>query len=761
MKYLLSLLLLLAFNANATVTGSCTVNGSSSPISIISPASVFFDYAGTTDTAFTQGTGAAYVASAASNSAGTTSIALITGSGTICGSSVGTCSGSTGDRIKFSGTPITANIINGNPSITVTSTTNYAIKMKITGVGLPDSTSISAITDGTHFTLSQNPTQTNATASLTISDPNTYLVTTGLAAAGTIVISPGLIYPTVGAETVTILSNAGIFHNLQYETNFGDPNGSPISGKYWTNGTGYNTSRNYAAGPEAAHVYEVTPGSSDHTYTANVSIKDANGTAGVSIACPTVTAYDPWGINGYSAANTNCVGSGGASNSTCPNGGTYHQQTNLATAISSYTGANKLLYFQRGDTFTTTTTPIINASGGTLTAYGIGKNPILSTSTSGQKMLLQFNAGGNNWRVTDLMLDGTSATDATGITSNVANISNITVLRLAFQNLVIDAVSPLGHFNNATFNSFWTVQDSSTANANIGYFFYAPDTNYWSVQGNYIDGLPHMGVRMQSGAGGIYSNNTARVQSNAISIRGDSSNILVSDNKMTGMSTTPYIVSCNPQNPQSDETQYNIIFERNWFIAVPETQNAITEQCAGLTIRNNVFDLSAATNAYAAVNLMYLNTSGSPMPTLSNIYNNTVYSSINNNGNFNLVIYDVTLTAACSSNISNNLGYAPLVASPTLLTNAGSCAVTGAAGTNGNSSVAEMKSATSPFNATPVNLSDFRNIKSGTANNSTDSAVTLFPTIFDDFLHCKDKTASNFRSGAMVPAANAVCRGVP
>jgi len=62
----------------------------------------------------------------------------------------------------------TVGITNGSPTATIATTTDIVQGQRVTGTGIPANTYITAVSAGVGFTMSQNATATNATASLTL-----------------------------------------------------------------------------------------------------------------------------------------------------------------------------------------------------------------------------------------------------------------------------------------------------------------------------------------------------------------------------------------------------------------------------------------------------------------------------------------------------------------------------------------------------------------------------------------------------------------
>lgn len=444
MKKLLFLLLLIPALANATVTASFVP----SRTTCISPCAVFFDGSATTSTIYPDGTGSGYLTNG-TQTLGATTIAVNTGSGTIVQSqdwitlttTRGTSSGYVvNGAVLLNDTSIplitgSGTLLAGN-FIMFENDTTHKIYRVTTGIAAPGSV---VITPGLGVGF------TGGKASEVV-DANKYEVTGTLAGGNVTIASPGLLFDggVSSVAPVTIVPNTRAFHNLKYETNFGDHNGSPTLGTSWTAGTGYNNNRNYALGPEAAHVYEFTPGTGTHVYNAITRITDADGTVGQTVT-NTITVSDPDAY--FTTTNTVCIaansdptpGSGG-----CPSGADHHQQSNFATAINTYATTGKRILFKRGDTFTETYTTyaiLTNTGPGIVGAYGTGANPKVTIDLTGGGSndypilgLGLWQNGISDWAVMDLEFDGQDQIHSIGI-NTIGGMDKFTALRLNMHNI--------------------------------------------------------------------------------------------------------------------------------------------------------------------------------------------------------------------------------------------------------------------------------------------------------------------------------------
>lgn len=516
------------------------------------------------------------------------------------------------------------------------------------------------------------------------------------------------------------------FHDLEYRWDFGDTAGSPVNGTTWSMGSGAGVnSRNAASGPVSAHVYE-----SAGTYTATLSVFDGTNTVTKST---TITVTNP---ETAFATTTACIANGvlpvaGAGG--CPAVATLFYNasifdTALSTAINA--GARRILY-RRGDAFAANGQYTISVSGpGNIGAYGTLAVPYISMATIGQyASILKPSTTGSDWRIMDLAFDGTGTTDQFAIGYSSAS-AQTTILRVAVTNLMA-AVNLTSQDQLAVVDSNFSLGATNSSGSNGGVYC-ATCTNLM-LMGNsiYLNTINSHNIRLQGVVGFVVSNSTQiggdRIE--PITVRGNTQYGMLSDNKFIDN-----IVTVKPQNSGTNEFQHDIIFELNWFVAGSYTNPSLSLEGSGITVRNNIFDISLA-SGYRAINIAYNNTAGSPMPDLVKVYNNTIYNSFANNGNLSSFIainYYSSLNATCHSVVENNLAYSPNTTgtAPVLLSNAGSCVVTGASGTYGNSFDAQIKNTSPNFvSAAPSNPVDF-SITTGSYAHNTGVAIPVFSDFF-------------------------------
>jgi hypothetical protein len=202
------------------------------------------------------------------------------------------------------------------------------------------------------------------------------------------------------------------FHELDYAWNFGD-----TSAGVWTYGTA-STSKNVAYGPESAHVFE-TPG----TYTVTLSVYDGTATVTDTVV---ITVTDPDVV--FGGTNTVCVSTSGTFTG-CPSGAITNTTSSFVTALNYIDSSHKRLLFNRGETWTSTSSKTIVTSGaGVIGSYGTGISPIVSTTENDGNAVLVFT--GSDWRVMDVTI--TNASTSLYVMGGIRvgfNTAQITLLR--------------------------------------------------------------------------------------------------------------------------------------------------------------------------------------------------------------------------------------------------------------------------------------------------------------------------------------------
>jgi len=575
------------------------------------------------------------------------------------------------------------------------------------------------------------------------------------------------------ASGTTATTTTHPFHDIEYQWGFGDIDPiskalnlsppSPLIGgtSTWNTGSkpGVN-SRNAATGPVAAHVYE-TPG----VYT--VALTATDGTNTVKNSCAQIVVQNPDTV--FAGTNTICVsatslpvaGSGG-----CPPGASTAQQPSFPAAISSYAKTGKRVLFKRGDTFTGATAATVSVTGpGTIGAFGDPNNNKPVIQGTGNTNILVLSTGNpyvSDWRVMDLTIDGLSGTNTTGV-SGGGTAYQETLLRLDIRNVAYGITFDTSglrwtNTNGGPTQTIWdqiTIADSTIAhiiNAGYGMFF---SSSRLALLGNSITDVfnGQAVVRFPQLVRSIVNNNTLSdpgstkeviklhaptwcttlqttcnwttdtepadpVGNNGVTSFGYSEKILISDNKLTGVSNSAWMVTSGPQNNTNDERVRDVIFERNWLVAGSGTVKGLVIFSRDTTLRNNICDFSLASNA-SCFNPRLWGTE--PPADNVKIYNNTGYTSAAGS-TFSVVHIENNVT---NIELKNNLGYAPSSSSPHLVDG------TSAAVSTNNTSDAQMKtypSFVAPLPTVPA-PTDFK-IVTGSYAIGTGAAVPVWSDFF-------------------------------
>lgn len=516
------------------------------------------------------------------------------------------------------------------------------------------------------------------------------------------------------AKGTTATSTTQPFHELAYAWNFGDP----ADGATWSNGTGFNNSKNVAYGPIGAHVFE-TPG----TYTVALAVTD--GTNTVSNSCIQIAVQEPDVV--FASTATRCYSKTG-SFAGCPAGAM--QVTSAAgdfdAAIAADLATGRRLLFNRGEAWTTSTNAILNVDGPwTIGAYGSGAKPIVRWTAGSSILLFGWN-GSNSFkdaRVMDLVLDQGSSFQTPfaqiGIDFN-GKFDQVTLLRLDMPGGVVQS------FTKANLTGAWdqfTVADSTigplSSGALGGRGLYLSSSRA-AFLGNLVDndGEAEHNLRVMHIDRLVISNNTFTRPSSTkanLTLRGTewytsngpmpagqyAQHAVISDNKFTGGDGVTVPVNTSIDASHEVRTRY-MIFERNWWSNQLATTTALSLDSSFSTIRNNIFDLSATTGGQC---MTVSNNGDTQSPTDNWIFNNTCYAKQASSAQ----VYGIRLFGgATNTTIKNFLMYAPSASAATVINNLLGVGTIGASGTLGNSSDVQAKTDPLFARALPSLPPDFR-----------------------------------------------------
>ena len=561
--------------------------------------------------------------------------------------------------------------------------------------------------------------------------------------------------------TATTHTNPAIrpFHDIDYQWDFGDPGSGT-----WTRTPGMtNVSRNQAAGPLAAHVYE-TPG----TYTVCVTAFDGASTATTAL---TVTVTDPNTV--YSGTKTVCVRSTATGNfDGCPAGASQVTNASFGSAIDAHKGTTKRILFRRGDSFNAGSGDVNVQGPWTIGAFGTGLPPAVN-AVNLDDAILTIGAPSvpniKDGRVMDIQFNGTG-TDATNQTVAIQTAGayqRVTYLRVGITNVnfalsVNDAVLD---FLNGTPNSGHqlfdevAVVDSTVATIRNGGYGWFGAAHRIALLGNSFSDNPsgqHM-IRVTHTKKSVFSHNSLtgagpskgvfKIHAMDISARGlaqpdgntYTEQVVVSDNKLIGGGNSggvdwPFLME--PTDSFKTELMRDAIYERNWFTASPGggQRVALVLRAARVTVRQNVFDVSNGTD-HTCVYLM--DNGPSPAPADIHIYNNTMYSSAALPNNFQGVAIDGGST---NTVVRNNIAYSPVNNLGVMIIGSG----TGLVNQN-NSTSTQVRSISPNFaNVLPTVPADFR-LTAGSYG--IDSGVSV--PGFSDFFRLSRPQRAGFSRGAI------------
>jgi hypothetical protein len=490
-----------------------------------------------------------------------------------------------------------------------------------------------------------------------------------------------------GSSDTALTGNTTIWQDVTFSWNYGDTGASGTGTWAYGSNPGHNI-KNTSTGLIGGHLYIVTPGSGDKTYSITATATDGTNTASCTLG---VTAYDPNGANGFPGTATTCqaatstpvAGSGG-----CPTGAAVLQSVTVAS-----TAAGHRTLYHCGDTFS-------GGSGnvaGTKWSIGAYGSPDCSNTQTSRPILQTGYVGSTaaftDGRIIDLDFESTANTHAVYLPNITASgISNgpITVYNIASNN------------NSDTMQAAQTTQTAvvgSTmfAEVNVGvYFNYAENNctngsavlncggtpsylnvNYQAAIGNQFNGndppvtpgnetLRNSACRMciysnnnlQNAAAGngavlkLHAGNT--YNSNNVWIGAYTELVEISDNFFSGTSGANLVETCS-QSATREEHLRNIVVERNIFQGADVGGGRGLLACVdNLAVRDNVFSGLAFTGSGGtAVQMEQRSTAGGP-PQYNEMYNNTCYSG----GNYICIGFSHSDTAtAINSWAMNNLVY--------------------------------------------------------------------------------------------------------
>lgn len=443
------------------------------------------------------------------------------------------------------------------------------------------------------------------------------------------------------------------FHDLEYRWNFGDTTNEDATWDYGARPG--EILKNETTGPVSAHLYE-EPGD----YTATVTIWDGSEEA-VKTVTYDITITDPDTV----FSDSTYVISSDGDFTDAPEGAIQVTSsvfdTSLSTALAS--GAKRILY-KAGQTFSYSSTTIVTQDGPILIgSFGSGDDPIISLDETYEGYwCIQINS--DNVKIMDLEINGNGYTDPVPARGAYLGGDNCVALRIYAHDLGY-MVSP-GGSNSAIVEC----QSDSIVGGSGNMPIWANDVYGLFLAGCRLSngGGGEYNFRYQGGTEGVITNNTFEWCGDGkclFTLRGNANDLdyicsrhVISDNYFDGASCSSlnFHSTIVPQNNASDEPIRDVIYERNYHNSVGNP-NMLNINARYITVRNNLFDGSLASQG-SCINISYSNNS-TDLPTPSNIYmyHNTFYSS-STNGFTGITIYNQS-AAPYDCIAKNNFLYAP------------------------------------------------------------------------------------------------------
>jgi len=483
------------------------------------------------------------------------------------------------------------------------------------------------------------------------------------------------------------------YHDIEYRWDFGDPAG----GATWSVGNPSVNSRNAARGPVAAHVFDPAPGSGTQVYTVTLTAFD--GSASIATFSCQITVTD---ANADFTANTLCVSNSpdftgcpvcAAPSAICVVSADFD---NVINTLAGNGGTRKRILFKGGDTFTASQAGMLTASGPGLVGVfpaGGGKANVVGTTVK-----FSLGTAGNpafgDWRIVDLSLSGGGTFGiGHGGTSSRVTIQRVdidaSVVGISADINTLDFVNPgAGH---ALYNELAIVDSRITNSIEYGFF---GAVSRLMMLGNLINSPPPFnplsqhGARLQYGREIVISNNDLlQAFKTSLTVRGVIFNTInrnplvghgagittlpdmaftekgvISDNRMlgsigsggAGAGTTP--LTFQSTSGAGDTRFRNHIVERNSIVLGSSASGAAMQfESSFISIRNNLFDTSAANAAQLAMNIQ--KSTAAPPLTEMYVHNNSVFSNKAGGSLFTILNTDGSLPTNVKFRI--NLGRGP------------------------------------------------------------------------------------------------------
>lgn len=576
------------------------------------------------------------------------------------------------------------------------------------------------------------------------------LITPAITASRTTGTAPLAVFFDASGTTAASLTSLP-FHELLYSWDFGDGTGT-----FWSYGAKAGTAdRNYAYGPEAAHVFE-SAGSKTVTLTvihisSGGTITTASTTQGITVSAAN---------SDYPTTATYVISTSGTFTGE-PSGATRITTSSVTTALAGATTANRRFLFRGGETFSIDNLIEIQKQNIQIGSFGTGKaNFTHSAAANGIRLWDGANdASGFTWM--DASFDGGS-TGSTGNWKGLlytqaaigGTLKNALMLRCdAYRNGSLGSVS-------AVDGMFWVEcygHDLTGGLGNVG--MYAQYGSRTAVLGSSVVdcyGIEH-NIRFQGVDRVVISNNLIRGAGASgkqnIAIRGYSQQetagridlwsgiwtekIVIGDNEIDGGTNgTGLSVQIAPQNTGAYERIRDVIFERNYSHGSIYTPFG-SEAESNVTVRNNLILSEQPSDGNGSIWIYAGNTVGVAAPTAHYIYNNSVYKPSTPTSMFSFIEMQGGGTSGLPSGIivRNNLVYAP-AATQDIFTGTSSyqfalrSGITSSAYTeSNNSSNAQITGTSSGWTMPPTTLAQWKPTSGYGINGGT------YVPVYEDFFN--------------------------
>lgn len=453
------------------------------------------------------------------------------------------------------------------------------------------------------------------------------------------------------------------FLEVDYSWHFGD---SASAAQTWDYGTcaGVAT-RNTAIGPVAGHVFE-NAGSYTVTLTARFRTVGGSWVTKTTTSSVTVTSAEALATV-YVSTDVLTPGSGGV-----PAGANVQTITDYAS-LSTLANTYKRILLQRSKTYTSTGSFSPPDGPGLLGAWGSGDDPILDMTTDSFGIYLNGNAGnGDDWRIVDIKVTSGATSGSSRRAIRAMNCSNALLLRcdMSAAWIGLDAMNVNGLYVVDTFvHDTFTAQGGAIAGYldRIDHLMIAgsrvsnvPDNHAWRVQGTSKCAITHSTFELPKTTGSVL---TIRGKEDVVvgTWTGEwTEDVVVSDNIIDGSTGSGFVFYFGPVNAQAAERCRNLICERN-LIKAKNAYAAYLTGVSGVVFRNNIIK---TTEYNFAIGVGAQNDAGSPAPSSTDIYGNTIWKPDASVLNGFSAVY-ISAAAGNASKQStgtamrNNLVYAP------------------------------------------------------------------------------------------------------